>query len=576
MESPFDRPPINVSATLLGGPLPKWRKDYLSTVTATTEEKGRLMNSLRTGEDPTIREGVNLALSRLFDPEAPKDVFGKTAFLVHDGTGTGKSFQAILAAKAIAVETGKPALVTTRADLLPALQRDLDRLGLDDSQIAFVAIEQLGPFLKNALKEKQRFSVAIVDEAQDCRLPEIRKFLDRVPTGRLLFFSATPFHNINDFCYFSSKLTGQTAHQVKTAIHSSRDPHLAVTHQLKQITSAGGMVHREFPFYGTVPEAEFLPFSAGSRSTERQLIDGYLRLLENRDLPQQRQLKEDLITELNTASEITKVDSVFQRILELLSQNKKVILAADDLAVASRILKDPDGLPKETPGFLSALRLAMATSGIECSFIRAFPKYSDVLPALSADRSAIAASNYREMARFVDGAYRTDEAGQRLELRDRDHKPIYAPSQTKVILLPYQQAAGWPEMNQRFPQAPEVSMILTPTASADEFIQAVGRGSRRNSQGPTDIRLVVNDSRADYRRLSHLLQGLQFVAATGSPAIAPFLQLAAESLDRMSMMQRPAPEERLSQSIKNQQARGGRVFDPSRGRIPSSAPAIRL
>src|SRR6478609_8089552 len=129
MQSPFDRPPINVSATLLGGHLPNWRKDYLSTVIAITEDKGRLLNSLRTGEDPTIREGVNLALSRLFDPEAPMDVFGKRAFLVHDGTGTGKSFQAILAAKAVAGETGKPALVTTRVDLLPALKRDLDRLG---------------------------------------------------------------------------------------------------------------------------------------------------------------------------------------------------------------------------------------------------------------------------------------------------------------------------------------------------------------------------------------------------------------------------------------------------------------
>src|SRR6202048_521596 len=129
METPFDRPPINVSAALVEGSIPAWRKDYLATVVATTEEKGRLLESLRTGEDPTIRDGVNLALNRLFDPEAPKDAHGKTAFLVHDGTGTGKSFQAILAAKAIALELGAPALVTTRADLLPALKRDLDRLG---------------------------------------------------------------------------------------------------------------------------------------------------------------------------------------------------------------------------------------------------------------------------------------------------------------------------------------------------------------------------------------------------------------------------------------------------------------
>src|ERR1700730_12958459 len=116
MESPFDRPPINVSATLVDGQVPNWSKDYLATVSATNNEKGRLLESLRTGEDPTIRDGVNLALSRLLDPEAPRDSFGKATFLVHDGTGTGKSFQAILAAKALAAETGEPALITTSAD----------------------------------------------------------------------------------------------------------------------------------------------------------------------------------------------------------------------------------------------------------------------------------------------------------------------------------------------------------------------------------------------------------------------------------------------------------------------------
>ncbi len=126
-----------------------------------------------------------------------------------------------------------------------------------------------------------------------------------------------------------------------------------------------------------------------------------------------------------------------------------------------------------------------------------------------------------------------------------NNKPVYAPSQTKIILLPYQQAAGWPELNQRFPQAPGISMILTPTASADQFIQAVGRGSRRNSQGLTDVHLVANGSYADRHRLSQLLKGLQFIAATGSPAVAPFLKLTAECLD-IAFAQRaasgPAPD----------------------------------
>ena len=241
------------------------------------------------------------------------------------------------------------------------------------------------------------------------------------------------------------------------------------------------MVHREFPLFGNVHPAELLPVSAETHTAETQLIEGYGRLIDRCDLRQHRKLKEDLDIELNTASDARKVNSVLQQTLDLLSKNKKVIVTGDDLPVASRILKEQDGLPKETAGFLSGLRQALSDQGVECSFIQTFPQNSDAIPSLSKERTAIAARNFEEMARFVDGAYRKNETGQRFEVRSWRNEPVYAPSQTKIILLPYQQAAGWPELNQRFLQAPGISMILTPTASADQFIQAVGRGSRSAS-----------------------------------------------------------------------------------------------
>ena len=572
MENPFERPPVNVSETLVN--VPPWKKDYLAAVCTASNENQRLLNSLRNGEDPTIRDGVNLALSRLFDSEAPKDSQNKTAFLVHDGTGTGKSFQAVLAAKAMALETGEPALVTTRADLIPPLRRDLDRLGLDDSGIIFVATEQLGAFAKDAKKERRTFSVVIMDEAQDCRYPVVRNSLERIPTPRQLFFSAAPFQNISEFCYFVAKLTGEPMHQIKNELNAATDLHTAVTERLKRITAAGGMIHREFPFFGHVYPGTLLPVTAETHTAETQLVAGYRRLIQSRDLPQQRKLQEDLAVELNTASDVTKVNSILQQTLDLLSQNKKVIVTGDDLAVASRILKEPDGLPKETSGFLSALRQALLYQGVECSFIQAFPNYSEAIPDLAAERAAITSRNFQEMARFVDGGFRKNDSGQRLDVRQSDNQPVYAPSQTKVILLPYQQAAGWPEMNQRFPQAPEVAMILTPTASADQFVQAIGRGSRRNSKGPTDVQLIANGSCADRRRLGQLLKGLQFVAATGSPAVAPFLNLVADCLDRASA-QRAAQDQRLIQLQKNQQTRSARKFEASRFCISPSASGIR-
>jgi hypothetical protein len=93
MDSPFDRPPINVSAALVDGRLPNWRKDYLATVSANTDDKDRLLESLRTGEDPTIRDGVNLALSRLLDPEAPKILTAKPRFSSMTELGQGNPFK---------------------------------------------------------------------------------------------------------------------------------------------------------------------------------------------------------------------------------------------------------------------------------------------------------------------------------------------------------------------------------------------------------------------------------------------------------------------------------------------------
>jgi len=574
MENPFNRPPINVSATLVDGNLPGWDKDYLAPVAASSNAKARLLDSLRTGEDPTIRDGVNMALSHLLNPESPKDSSGRTTFLVHDGTGTGKSFQAILAAKAMALETGEPALVTTRANLIPPLMRDLERLGLDGSQINFVAIEQLGPFLKEAQARQQKFSVAILDEAQDCRIPEVRRLIDRVPTGKQLFFSATPFHNIPEYCYFASKLSGKSIQGIKAELSSKPELHVAVSEQIRQMTAAGAMVHREFPFFGSVSPPEVASVSAESRSIEGNLVEGYARLMKGSDLPRQRKLAEDLDSELNTASDATKIGEVVRRVFDALSQNRKVILVGDDIPIASRILRDPDGLPKETPGFLSAIKAAMTASGIDCSYILDFPKGSDSIPALAAERATIANQNAEQMARFIDGAYRTNEDGRRVEVRGPDNKAIYAPSQTKVILLPYAQAAGWPELNQRFEQAPEVSMIMTPTASADHFMQAVGRGSRRNSQGPTEVALVSNDSVADCRRLRLLSRGLEFIAATGSPAIAPFVKLTAECVEKATT-QRALRDQRLIQVQKCQRMRSARVIEARRPPQPVPQPSIR-
>src|SRR5207245_69638 len=70
------------------------------------------------------------------------------------------------------LETGEPALVTTRAELIPALKRDLDRLGLDDTGIVFVATEQLGGLVRDAKKKQRTFSPSLTKP----RIADSRRF----------------------------------------------------------------------------------------------------------------------------------------------------------------------------------------------------------------------------------------------------------------------------------------------------------------------------------------------------------------------------------------------------------------
>jgi hypothetical protein len=129
-------------------------------------------------------------------------------------------------------------------------------------------------------------------------------------------------------------------------------------------------------------------------------------------------------------------------------------------------------------------------------------------------------------------------------------------------------------LNQLFAQAPEVSLLLTPNANAGEFLQAVGRGSHPYSQGPTQVRLIANDSLVDRHRLHQLLKALQFIAATGSPATAPFLKFALECVERFSgesVVQDQQPNRRQ----KKQQGRTAGSVERTRFYSPASRPGMR-
>ncbi len=257
------------------------------------------------------------------------------------------------------------------------------------------------------------------------------------------------------------------------------------------------------------------------------LKDGYKRLLKTPDPLRRSGLQESLTNELIALADLAKVSVVAEEVTRSISDNRKVVVVGSEIPIASKVLRDHDGLPLELPGFLTAMHIQLARNGIVSSVLEALP-----VPCDQEKLRLVTKQNTDAMAKFVDGAYRIAPDGNRVESCGPDAQPLYAPCQNRVALLPYQQTSGWSEMNQRFSQAPQISILLTPTSDAKEILQAVGRGSRRNSQGPTEVKLVSNDSAADQFRLKKLSTRLRIIAATGSLSVAPLIEVVEKSLAR--------------------------------------------
>jgi hypothetical protein len=79
-----------------------------------------------------------------------------------------------------------------------------------------------------------------------------------------------------------------------------------------------------------------------------------------------------------------------------------------------------------------------------------------------------------------------------------------------------------------------------------------------------------NDSQADREKLDQLVKALQFIAATASPATAPFLKLAFDHIERLSE-QSASEDPRPPQRHKKRQYR---TASPQKSRVVRSGARI--
>ena len=74
---------------------------------------------------------------------------------------------------------------------------------------------------------------------------------------------------------------------------------------------------------------------------------------------------------------------------------------------------------------------------------------------------------------------------------------------------------------------------LLPAADADDFLQAIGRGSRRDSYGLTRCQIVSSTHQRDQARLHALNAGLKILDANGSPTVTVVQNAVGAARDQL-------------------------------------------
>lgn len=551
-ENPFDKRPVDVGELLTGKPTAPGQ-DHLSeamqgSVGMVGEEPSEFLNRTMTDrEDDTIRNGVNRVVERFTNPDLRHECpNGQSHGLIADGTGTGKGYQAVLAAATMANKKGLPALVATRSDLVSGLHHDAERLGIDleKAHVEVVAFEDL----PRLAREAKSYAVLALDEAQDiARDQDLVEAVDSMKTDGVLHLTATPYIEANEAEYFMSRLSGQNPEVLgrfeKANLKNLPD---VLKETNKEFFEQGAMVLREYPYYGESGGMKVHGMSSGQKREEKQVASVYssavYQAYTRGDAETVQTLSNQMVEELQAVSDRALVKHAADHIREELKAGRKVVFYGSAKEFQSQLSGE------RYESFLDALGKELSEGKPPVPF----SKFSDPKGRESTgEKSARESANKQAIEDFTDGGSRKDASGRKL-----DH---YVPSKTSVILLPHSQNAGHSTLNQNWKEAPEVSVVSAVPPSADAWLQEEGRGSRFNSKGPAKAYTIAMDSIADNIGVKKAASGMELIESTGSLAAMNHQKMRQDYDRQVEQIQSRAKTLEASQE-KGRESKGRRSF----------------
>jgi hypothetical protein len=453
--------------------------------------------NLRLGQEPFILDteqvrGINLALDRFV--KAPI----RAAFVLADGTGFGKTAQLLaIADQYRRMGLGKRVLIVTENKQVASIRfgGDARRMGIDPSTYTITTYTSLGKHPSTG------WDLVIFDEAHNLKNADAQKSIKagRLDAKHTVFATATPMDKPTGAAYFLSEVTGkdaaQIAHDLGYQIVEREDP---ITHEpyesavlLPTMTwqkvwanimahrdaaiRDGGMIRREYPFYG---EVSVEPMTMSSeRHTEHQAIVKYYDDLikQVRNPTARRNFAGQKTLELGRWAEQAKIDTAVKMAVEHIKAGGQAIIVAETDKEQS--FSQP--IADSRPGY----RTSKTTGKTKEVWL--------VDGAITRIQKLLADQGITDIADIHN------PAANDIPLQVRE----FQAGRKRVALATPQSGGTGIDLDDQTGDRPRLMIALSKNMAGDKFEQLVGRVSRKNTKSPAEVVFLdMKGSFGDERR----------------------------------------------------------------------------
>lgn len=491
--------------------------------------------------DEVQRFGVNLAMQR-FDK-------GGRGFLLADGAGVGKTREILVLANEMQKKTGKPSLIVTlKAVVDDSIKKDSKALGIDPSKLEIGTYDDL-----TAGKiGKGDYGVVIFDESHNLKnvQSERSSAASKIKRDHAVFASATPMDKPEHAVYFMSEVTGEDPAAIRNELGIEMvyvkgkegedvrsfarfiggfDTYLArLIDKRNDIIKNGGMVRREYPFYGEINETS-LPMPEPVRADIAKINEIYDKRYEDREnivigrwagemartgggnflqnygkikkmiqgqgamrdqyLARMREFAKNegkaRLESIDKIVEPGKIDHVFEETQKALAEGKKVVIVVGD--VGEQTIKAGSEQKKDKYGFFEK-------------------KITDTLPVLlkkKFDEAGIKSAEIYGGNRRVGGVNKYTTEMERFNTGDAD-----------VVVMTAKSGGTGINLDDVVGNKPRKMIIATVDYQGDVFEQVIGRVSRRNTASPAEVVMpMMEGALSDTNRKTKVAKKVGLLAA---------------------------------------------------------------